>query len=207
MNHLYFKSLFYCSTAIILFLNTGSTSAQRKASKHADRYDLVANINKIQMDNRKIENLKSQITNTKEAKDKKLLGVHREKLKLEKANLKKDFCYAKDQESDYKKNKAERIKLLEAEMKVSNQHYEDIRSQIKTDLSQKNDFALQKHAEELLKAVQDRNEASTNLSMEKADLIATVEAMNDAWKKVREGKNDPPKIQQKVSTGTTLTNK
>jgi hypothetical protein len=207
MNHLHLKRLFYYSVTALIILNPGISSAQRKPSKHADRYDLVANINKIQTDRNKIEHVKVQLNTSKEAKNKKDLQVHREKLKLEKKNLKQDFGFAKNQEADYKKNKAERIRLLEEEMKASNQHYEDIRSQIKSDLAKKNDFALQKHAEELLKAVQERNEASTNLSMEKADMVATVDAMDSAWKKLKQEKNNQQEVLQKPSSGSTLTNK
>ena len=205
MNHLYLKRQFYCSIIVILIFHAGIASAQRAASKHGDRYDLVANINKLQTDQRKIENLKYQISVSKEAKDKKDLKVHREKLKLEKKNLKKDYQHAKEQESSYKKNKAERIKLLEAEMKASNERYEAIRMQIKKNLAKKNDFALQKDAAQLLEAVQDKNDASTKLSMEKSDLITTVGAMDDAWKKMRQQKNDPPI--QKVNPEPNLTKK
>jgi len=207
MNHLYFKKLFYCSLATIINFNPGIAIAQHPAAKHGDRYDLVANINKVHTDHRKIQKIKAQVTTSKEAKNKKDLKVQREKLKREKKALKKDHQFAREQESNYKKNKSERIKKFEAEFKATDQRYEDLRDQIKKDLDKRNDFALQKHAEELLKSVQDRNEASTQLSMEKADMIATVNAMDEAWKKVRQGKNDPPENIKKVPSGTDLTTK
>ena len=207
MNQLYFKSLFCCSIATIIYINTGYAQAQQSAAKHGDRYDLVANINKVQMDHRKIQKIKAQVNTSKEAKNKKDLKVQREKLKREKKALKKDHQFAKEQESSYKKNKAERIKKFEEEFKASDQRYEDIRDQIKKDLDKRNDFALQKHAAELLKLVQDRNEASTQLSMERADMIATVNAKEEAWKKVRQGKNEAPEIIKKVPPGTDLTTK
>jgi len=208
MNHIYFKNLFYGLVISYCTLQSGITAAQHpSSSKHNDRYDLVANINKVKIDQRNIADLKNKITISREANNKKSLKIHREKLALEKKGLKKDYQHAREQEANYKKNKAERIKQLEGEVKASNEHYESIRTQIKKDLAKKNDFALQKDAAELLKAVQVRNEAATKLSMEKSDLIATVNAVNDAWKKVRQSEKGEPVNIKSQTPDSNLTTK
>ena len=208
MNQLYFKNLFYGSMISFCIMQSGIAVAQHPStSKHNDRYDLVANINKVQADQRNIDKVKKLLIISREGDNKKDVKIHREKLALEKKVLRKDYLHACEQERNYKKNKAEKIKLLEAELKASNEHYESIRSRIKKDLAKKNDFALQKDAEELLRSVQLRNEASTQLSMEKSDLIATENAIDEAWKKVKmEKKDDPVNIKVQVP-GSTLTTK
>jgi hypothetical protein len=208
MNQLYFKNFFYGSVISLLTFVSGNIFAQHPStSTHGDRYDLVANINKVHIDKKNIENLKNLIAISKDANNKKALKVHRDKLILEKKHLKKDYAYAQEEEANYKKNKSERIKQLEAELKASNEHYENLRSKIKNDLAKKNDFALQKDAADLLKSVQVKNDAYTKLSMEKAELLATVDAIDDAWKKVkREGKGDPVNFKSQ-SPDTNLTTK
>jgi hypothetical protein len=208
MNHLYFKNQFYGLVISFCILQSGIADAQHPStSKHNDRFDLVANINKVSMDQRNIEKLKNQISISRESDNKKSLKIHREKLALEKKNLKNDYKHACEQEYTYKKNKTERIKQLEEELKASNEHYESIRTQIKKDLSKKNDFALQKDASELLSAVQVRNETSTKLSMEKSDLIATENAINDAWKKVKQGASGEPVNIKSQTPDSNLTTK
>jgi hypothetical protein len=208
MNHLYFKHLFYNSVLLFCLLQPGRITAQHSAnSKHGDRYDLVANINKVHLDRRNIENLKSQISKSKQANLKKELKIHREKLAREKKILKADYAHAKEEESSYIKYKNEKIRQLEEKLKASNEHYESIRNKIKKDLAKKNDFALKKGAEDLMKAVQERNEVSTQLSMEKSDMFETVNAIDDAWKKVRQSLNEDPEKIEKNSPGTNLTTK
>jgi len=208
MNHIYLKNLFCSFVLVFCFLQQGTISAQRPAaSKHGDRYDLVANINKVHLDRRNIENLKNQINKSKADKNKKDVKIHREKLAREKKILKEDYAHAKNEESSYMKNKAARISQLEEELKASNERYESIRKKIKTDLAKKNDFALRKDADELLKSVQERNEVSTRLSMEKSDMVETVNAIDKAWKKVRQSGNEYPEKIEKNTTGSNLTNK
>jgi len=208
MNQLYLKHLFYGSVIVFWLLQAGTISAQRPAtSKHSDRHDLVSNIKKVQADHRNINYINHQISISKEANNKKDLKIHREKLALEKKILKEDLIHAKDQVTSYMKNKAERIRLLEEELKASNERYASIRNKLKKDLAKKNDFALKKDAEDLLKAVQERNEASTQLSMEKSDMLETVNAIDEAWRKVRQNKNVTPAKIEKISPGSNLTNK
>ena len=191
-----------------LLIQGDTISAQRTSSaKHGDRYDLVANINKVGMDRHKIENLKILVDNSKKENNKKALKIHREKLAMEKKVLKSDYAHAREQESNYKETKEERINNLESDLKASDNNYESIRAKTKKDLSKKNYFALRKDADELLKAVQEKNEISSQLSMEKSDLIETVNAMDAAWKKVKQNEKQVPEKIDKVSTNNNLTNK
>jgi len=208
MNHIYLKNLLSGSVIAFLLIQGDTISAQRTSTaKHGDRYDLVANINKVGIDRRKIENLKILVDNSKKEKNKKALKIHREKLAMEKKILKTDYAHAREQELNYKENKGERIDKLESELKASNNNYESIRTKTKKDLSKKNYFALRKDADDLLSAVQERNEISSQLSMEKSDLLETVNAMDAAWKKVKQNEKQLPEKIDKVSTNSNLTNK
>jgi hypothetical protein len=89
----------------------------------------------------------------------------------------------------YRKQKL-KDKTLKQELKTSNERYESIRKQIKKDLARRNDFSLQKSAADLIKAVQKKNETSTELAMEKSDLLSTVEALDAEWKKVKVSARD-----------------
>jgi molecular chaperone GrpE (heat shock protein) len=207
MNQLYFKSLLYGSVVTFILIQSEFISAQGSSAKHGDRYDLVASINKVRLDHQRIDKLKTQVDISKKSKNKKTLKVHREKLALEKKVLKADYKHADEQERKYKENKSEKISNLEAELKASEQNYGAIRNKIKKDLAKKNDFALKKDADDLLKAVQARNEISTQLSMEKSDMIQTVAAVDAAWKKVKQGNERVPEKIDEVSSKGNLTNK
>lgn|GEM_PF-5384516 len=176
----------------MLVFTSPCAQSQPAAPKQRDRIDLLTSVHKVQTDHHRIEAIRKHIKESREARNRKALKIHREKLALEKNALKADYAIAKEQESTYFENKNGKIKTLEVELKASGERYESIRKQIKKDLAKRNDFSLQKDAADLLKAVQHRNETSTELAMEKSDLYTTVEALNTAWKNVKLDADDPP---------------
>jgi hypothetical protein len=203
MNQFYFKYLF--SFLLIAALSVFQSVAQSKRivpHRQTDRVDLIANVHKVKDDYEKIDALKNKIKGLKEA-DKKALKSHKQKLTLEKKTLHSDCSLAKDEENSYLDRKKEKIKGLKKELKASDEKYEAIRKSIRKDLAKRNDFTLQKNAAELLKAVQKKNETSTELAMEKSDLISTVEALDKEWKKVRSGQRHSAPA---VANDNTLSN-
>src|SRR5689334_10655738 len=131
MNQNYFKNLIpgITCTFLLLFMNA---DAQRASQNHArDRVDLVANVTKVQMDHKRINQVKKLIDDSRTSKNQKALKVHLQKLAREKAILKKDYASARQEENTYFTAKSLKIKKLENDLKASNERYQQIRKQIK----------------------------------------------------------------------------
>ena len=192
MNQFYFKLLF---RLIILpgfiFLHSG-TSAQVKTTYKRDRVDLLANVHKVQAGHSRVAVLKAKIKESKKVDNQKAVKTQVKKLTQEKKVLKKDYSHARDEECTYFENKKEKIRSLKNELELSEEKYSLIRKKMKKDLAKRNDFALQKDASDLLKAVQEMNETSSELSMEKSDLVSTTKALNSEWKKARSSRGQLP---------------
>ena len=204
MKQLYIKFLFPGLLSGILLLQLSNVCGQRLSPNNRDRLDLIANVQKIESDLHKISRIKKQIEDYRNSENKKSVEIHKEKLAVEKKNLKEHYQNAKEEECSYRENKNNKIDALEKELKEYNAKYALIRKQIKKDLSNKNDFALQKDAADLLKAVQLRNEISTALSMEKSDLLATTDALDAEWRKVKLSRKQPRENEKPSTDNSSL---
>jgi len=186
MYQFYFKH-FLCSLLFVISIFSGyNSSAQNLAhASQRDRLDLVSNVQNVRTDHSRIESTKKLIESSQEAGNKKAEKIHKARLALDKKKLKADLRHAKTEECSYLEHKSGKIKSLKRQLKMHEEMYSQVRKKIRKDLAKKNDFSLQKDAADLLKAVQARNETSTELAMEKSDLLGTKEALKAEWKKVK----------------------
>lgn len=174
-------------SAVFIFHEPDAFSQQQKRPAHRDQADLIAFVQKVSNDHHTIAAVRKKIKESRQANNRKDLKIHREKLVLEKNILQKDYSRARQEENLYLTYKSKKISFLEHKLKASNEKYASLRKKAKKDLAKKNDFALQKDASDLLKAVQARNETYTDLSMEKSELASTREALDREWKNVKSG--------------------
>jgi hypothetical protein len=113
MNQNYIKQLFYGTLIGAIMLPTVTVKAQQTISrKQRDRADLIASVDRIQLDHRKIVAARQRLEESRKTGNRKSVRLHRDKLANEKKILKADYSNAKEEQCTYIENKSSRIKRL-----------------------------------------------------------------------------------------------